>query len=142
MLVRRSQLQRILVVDDELNLVLLLQAILEDFPDCEIGIAAGGEEALRLFEQAAFDLLITDYKMPEMNGIALGRRIRKKYPATAIILVTAFADEIPDRAAFSASFGPILDKPVGVGTIRSAASQALGRGSRRAHHLFGGAPGI
>jgi CheY-like chemotaxis protein len=133
-------LQRILVVDDELNLVLLLQAVLEHLPDCEIEIATHGEEALRLFEQAAFDLLITDYKMPEMNGLALAARVREHYPGTAVILITAFGDEIPEPSAFRASGGRILGKPVGIGTIRTAASQALGRENGAESYLMAEPP--
>jgi CheY-like chemotaxis protein len=132
-------LQRILVVDDQMNLVLLFKAVLEQLPDCEIEIAGGGEEALRLFAEAAFDLLITDYKMPEMDGLTLAARVRERYPGTAIILITAFADEIPGRSAFQAWGGRILGKPVPVGTIRSVASQALGRASDSASHLVGSA---
>jgi CheY-like chemotaxis protein len=138
--IRGIGLHRILVVDDELNLVLLLQAVLEGLPDCEIEIATGGEEALQLFAQAAFDLLITDYKMPDMDGLTLAAQVRERYPRTSIILITAFADEIPDRSAFHACGGRILGKPVGIDRIRSAACQALGRDSHGASHLIGGAP--
>jgi CheY-like chemotaxis protein len=135
-------LQRILVVDDELNLVLLLQAVLEQLPDCEIEIAGGGEEALQLFSEAPFDLLITDYRMPDMDGITLAARVRERYPGTAIILVTAFADEIPDPLAFHAWGGRILGKPVGIDRIRSVVSQALGRESDGASHLAGRVPSV
>jgi CheY-like chemotaxis protein len=120
-------LQRILIVDDEMNLVLLLRAVLEQFPDCEIEIAGGGDEALRLSSEVAFDLLITDYKMPDMDGLTLAARVREDHPETAVIMITAFAHEIPDPSSFYACGGRILGKPVRIGMMRSAAWQALGR---------------
>jgi CheY-like chemotaxis protein len=134
-------LQRVLVVDDEVNLALLLQAMLEHLPDCEIEIAEDGTEALQLFAEAPFDLLITDYRMPVVDGLKLALQVREHYPETAIILITAFGDEIPDPSAFRAWGGRILGKPVGIGTIRTAASQALGRENGPASHLVACAPG-
>lgn len=117
--------RRILVVDDELNLALLLYEVLQHLPDCEIEIATSGEDALRLFAQQSFDLLITDYKMPGMDGILLTRRVLEEYPGTAVVIITAYADEIPDKAEVLASVEQILDKPVRIKTIRAAACEAL-----------------
>ena len=83
-------LQRILIVDDEENVALTFQDSLERLPNCEVAIATNGEQALQLFEQQPFDLLITDYKMPDMDG----GRVRQLYRRTAIIMITAYGSEV------------------------------------------------
>jgi len=119
-------LRRILVVDDEENVALTLEAGLERLPNCEIAIATSGEQALQLFEQKPFDLLITDYKMPGTDGLTLAARVRELYPQTVIVLVTAYSsDELREQAA-RVSIQHILDKPVKLSDVRAVATQVLG----------------
>ena len=120
-------LQRILVVDDEENIALILQEGLEGLPYCQVAIATSGKQALQMFGQQPFDLLITDYKMPEINGIALATRVRQLYPQTAIVMLTAYSSaELCEQAAHAA-VRRVLDKPVKLTEIRSVASEALAR---------------
>ena len=120
-------MRRILIVDDEENVALTLQNMLRKLPRCDIVVATGGEQALQLFEQQPFDLLITDYKMPGMDGITLAARVRQLYPRTAIIMITAYgSDELRGQAA-RISIQSVLDKPVGLVEMRSAALEALER---------------
>ena len=117
--------RRILIVDDEENVALTLQDSLEKLPDCQVSVATSGEEALRLFEQQPFDLLITDYKMPGMDGMTLAAQVRQSYPMTAIVMVTAYSsDELREQAA-RASIQRILGKPVRLSEVRSAALEVL-----------------
>jgi CheY-like chemotaxis protein len=123
----RPDIQRILVVDDEPNVALFLQAALEYLPDCEVEVATGGDQALRLFEQQPFDLLITDYRMPGMGGVALAAKVRELHPQTVILIITAFADDELYRASPGAGVRRVVHKPVRTGEIRALALQALGR---------------
>ncbi len=120
-------LRRILIVDDEENVALTFQDSLERLPNCEIAIATNGEQALQLFEQQPFDLLITDYKMPGTDGITLAVRVRQLYPRTVIIMITAYGDQTLREQAARASIQRVLDKPVRLGEIRCVALEALGR---------------
>ena len=121
-----SRLPRILVVDDEENVALSLRAGLEAILQCEVTAVNGGEQALRLLARQPFDLLITDYKMPGMDGMALAAHIRLLYPETKIVMITAYgSDELCEQAA-RASVRRILDKPVALEDIRSAVIEALG----------------
>ncbi len=120
-------LRRILIVDDEENVALTFQDSLERLPNCEIAIATNGEQALQLFEQQPFDLLITDYKMPGTDGITLAARVRQLYPRTVIIMITAYGDETLREQTARVSIQRVLDKPVGLGEIRCVALEALGR---------------
>ena len=118
-------LQRILVVDDEVNVGLIVQKGLKKLADCEIKLANNAEEALALCEEAPFDLMITDYMMPGTDGIALSSQIHQLYPQTIILMLTAHSnDELLDWV----SEGPvqhILNKPVEMVEIRQTVSQAL-----------------
>jgi CheY-like chemotaxis protein len=120
-----SSKRYILVVDDEPNVVSMFQSALKKLVNCVVTTATNGKQALQLFEQQAFDLLITDYVMPDMDGIALAKQVRQTYPQTAIIMVTAYANESLRRQAGSISIRRILDKPVETTDVRAAALEAL-----------------
>ena len=96
--------RRILVVDDEEHVALSFRDSLEILPNCEIAIATNGEQALQLFQQQPFDLLITDYNLPDTNGIDLARRVRQSYSHTVIIMVTAYSSDRLREQAARASF--------------------------------------
>lgn len=119
--------RRILVVDDEENVALTLQAGLEKLPNCEVEVATDGEQALQLFEQRPFNLLVTDYKMPGTDGMTLATRVRQTYPQTAIVMITAYSNDDLREQAARASIQHILDKPVKLTEVRSAAMEALGQ---------------
>jgi CheY-like chemotaxis protein len=121
-----ENIRRILVVDDEESITMILQDGLERLPNCEILTAANGEEALHLFQQQAFDMLITDYKMPGTDGMTLAARVRQLYPNTAIMMLTAYSsDELREQAA-QVSIRRILDKPIKLDQVRSAVKEELG----------------
>lgn len=78
---------RILVIDDEENLRIILHRSLEvlgymveSFPD--------GVKAMKRFNELAFDAVITDYLMPEMTGIEVARKVKSINPQIPVILVT------------------------------------------------------
>ena len=123
-----GKVRRILVVDDEENVALTLEAGLERVPNCQVSIATSGEQALQLFEQEPFDLLITDYKMPGTDGMTLAARVRELYPKTIIVLCTAYSSEDLRRQAERVSIQRILDKPVRLADVRAAAMEALSQG--------------
>src|SRR5690606_35519104 len=89
-----QRVHRILIVDDEEYVVFTLKEGLQKLPNCEVYTASRGSEALEHFKKQPFDLLITDYKMPGMDGITLATQIRHMYPQTAIVVVTAYGDNL------------------------------------------------
>jgi CheY-like chemotaxis protein len=120
-----KRVRHILVVDDEENVALTLQAGLDILPDCEVSVATGGEKAWELCQEQSFDLLVTDYRMPDLDGVALAERIQDTYPDTLVIMVTAYGDETLLERAARASVYQVLDKPVSFAEIRHAARDAL-----------------
>jgi DNA-binding NtrC family response regulator len=80
---------RILVVDDERLIRETLDARLGD-EGHEVRTAAGPFEALELLEAEDFDVIVTDLRMPSMDGLELQRRVRQRWPDTAFVFMTAF----------------------------------------------------
>ncbi len=81
----------ILLVDDCRDGLLVRRALLEEL-GCSVEMASSGEEALKLFEAEVFDIVVTDYRMPRMNGTELIQRIRKLEPRARIILLSGFVE--------------------------------------------------
>jgi DNA-binding response OmpR family regulator len=78
---------QILVVDDEANIRLTLQALLSR-AGYEVTLAASGQEAIDLFNQREFDLLLVDLKMPDVDGMQVVTESRKRLPDATIIVLT------------------------------------------------------
>ena len=57
-------------------------------------MAASGEEGLKLYEASAFDVVVTDFRMPRMDGVELIGRIRKRNPNARIILLSGFVEPL------------------------------------------------
>jgi DNA-binding NtrC family response regulator len=80
--------KRILVVDDEELIRDTLKHLLEDTKLYSVQTAQDGETAISLLKQQSFDLLITDYNMPEMNGYELFKRCKTIRPNLPVIFMT------------------------------------------------------
>jgi len=83
----------ILLVDDNRDGLLVRRSLLEEV-GYRVEIATNGEEGLKLFETSPFDVVVTDYRMPRMDGAELIQRIRQLKPNTRIILLSGFVDPL------------------------------------------------
>jgi two-component system response regulator AtoC len=92
--------KRILIVDDEEEMALLLKTSLSRLTNGhQVETAGSGEEALTKMAGQAFDLVITDLRMPGMDGLELIERVQACYPSTRLVLITACGNaEIESRA--------------------------------------------
>jgi len=84
---------QILLVDDSRDGLLVRKSLLEEV-GYSVQIAHNGEEGLKLFESGSFDVVVTDYRMPRMNGTELIERIRKLNPNARIILLSGFVEPL------------------------------------------------
>ncbi len=84
---------RILLVDDNRLGLIARKSVLEDL-GYRITTAAEGQEAFERFGRDKFDLIITDYKMPKMNGLQLIERIRERVADVPIILISGYAEAL------------------------------------------------
>ncbi len=81
---------RILIVEDEIDLLHGLKRTIPMEIDCEVMIAASAPEALAILKQESIDLLLADIQMPEMSGMELLRRTRRIDAAVTIVMMTAY----------------------------------------------------
>lgn len=82
---------RILAIDDEQNIRHLIESefTLEGY---EVKTARDGQEALKLLDSHAFDVVLLDIRLPRMNGIEVLRRLKKKSPSTEVLMITGYGD--------------------------------------------------
>jgi two-component system cell cycle response regulator CpdR len=117
---------RVLIADDEEPMRLLVsRAIAMDGHD--ITTAQDGAEALEILtrEDGRFDLLLTDIKMPVMDGIALALAAARDFPKLTILLMTGFADQRERASGLDAIVHDVVTKPFSVADIRTAVADAL-----------------
>ncbi|HEU4648105.1 MAG TPA: response regulator [Gemmatimonadales bacterium] len=100
------------MVDDEPAVRALVARALEAHGHM-VRLAAHGAEALGLCTTApaAFDCVITDVRMPVMDGWELGRKLRERWPNLPILYISAFDTEISDRRQRASRASGFLQKP-------------------------------
>jgi DNA-binding response OmpR family regulator len=106
--------RRVLIVDDEESMRLLLGRYVESVPGAEITLAGGCEEALRLTRDRKFDLILLDLLMPGIGGIEVLNRIRAGSPnaGTPVIIVSVMADADTQNVCRSLQIADYIVKPV------------------------------
>ncbi len=84
----------ILVVDDEKDMTRLLQRTLEPELNCRVAMAFSGEMALNILSlgDTAFDLVISDIRMPGMDGFDLLEQLKQQYPDLTVVMLTAYGN--------------------------------------------------
>ncbi len=102
---------RILIVDDEQSFALLVSQILKD-EGYKVTTAAGGNEALNLIDRYNPDLIISDIKMPGMDGIAFMNAVKSRFPDSDFIMITAFATVETAVAAMKMGALDYITKPL------------------------------
>lgn len=103
----------IVAEDEELLLGNLIKKLEKADPEFEVvGKAQTGSQAYELVEQFTPDLLITDIRMPVMDGIALLTKVREQYPLTKLVITSGFSDFEYARSAINLKVSDYLLKPV------------------------------
>jgi CheY-like chemotaxis protein len=90
---KRAAPERILLVDDNERGLRVRQVVLEEL-GYEVVPFSCGVEALKHFSSHPFDLVVTDYRMPLLDGIQLIERIREQTPAIPIVLISGLAETL------------------------------------------------
>jgi response regulator RpfG family c-di-GMP phosphodiesterase len=117
----------VLCVDDEPNILTALQRVLRSLP-VTVMSAGGGEEALALMEKQPAELVISDMRMPGMNGVQLLEHLHQRWPQTVRILLTGHAEL--QSAVSAVNRGAIfryLQKPWNEQELQSAVREGLER---------------
>jgi CheY-like chemotaxis protein len=120
--------KRILVVDDDQPVLLVLHDILAELSGSpEIVACSSGAEAVGKARAEHFDLILTDLKMPEVDGIALTRAVRDTSEGTIVIWLTAYGSEEVREKGRRLKVYRVLDKPLEVSEIQTVVREALAR---------------
>jgi CheY-like chemotaxis protein len=115
---------QILVVDDEPTVCKAIQMMLKYYGH-EVQIAGDGITAMALFEAGQYDLVITDYLMPEMKGDQLVTQMKRCRPGQRIILATAFAEDFLTYGKPTGGVDHILTKPFSLDELRTAIAKVM-----------------
>jgi DNA-binding response OmpR family regulator len=117
---------RILLVDDEEPIRGFLRRALEMDGHAVITAEDGGDGLERLHEEAgAFDLMLTDIRMPIMDGIALALAAKRDFPDLTILLMTGFADQRERARGLDAIVVDVLTKPFSLADLRLKVREAI-----------------
>ena len=116
---------RVLVVDDEASIRDLLSKTLA-LAEYDVDLAPDGRTALERLRIIPYDLLITDLKMPGVDGLAVIREARRLKADIPVIIITGFSTEASAIEAVNLGVSGYLTKPFRVPRVLAAAAKALG----------------
>jgi len=102
---------RILVVDDEKDMAILLKRTLEPELECMVTTAFSAEMALTILSQEPFDLVLCDIRMPGMDGFELLDHVKELYPGLTMVMITAFGSIDVAVAAIKKGAYDFISKP-------------------------------
>jgi CheY-like chemotaxis protein len=119
-----SASRRILVVDDEPFVCDAVKMMLA-FDGHEVHTAANGAEALAIYNQQPFDLVITDFEMPKMKGSELAIAIKDRNPKQPVVMITAYAEMLESSGTPLKGVDFVLGKPFYLEDLRRAIARTL-----------------
>jgi CheY-like chemotaxis protein len=121
-----QEMRKVLVVDDEETLTWsMTKTLSKDKGKYELIIANSGTDALHVLEKGPVEVVVTDIKMPDINGLDLLSRIREKYPSTKVIIMTAYGSPEVHKEATRRGSYYYLEKPFEISDIRALILKAL-----------------
>jgi two-component system, NtrC family, response regulator AlgB len=115
---------KLLIVDDERNIRRSLERFFQSLSHTVV-TAEGGAQAAELVATQSFDLILTDYKMAEVNGLELIVEARRRQPSCLVILMTAYATVENAVAAMKAGAYDYVTKPFSLDQIQHVVERAL-----------------
>ena len=120
----------LLVVDDEL----LIRDLLYDFfhgQGWDISVAESAEKALDMLRKKSFDLLLTDLKMPQMDGMALTEEVRSQFPQLPIVIMTGYPSVDTAVAALRQQVADYIIKPFNINQLHKLIKTKIERAQKR-----------
>lgn len=123
---------RILLVEDDARLRNLVARLMRVFGFHDIAQANNGEEALEHLAGKPVDLILTDMKMPGMDGIAMVRQLRKQGDTTPVIMLTGEDDARTQARAKRVGVTHYVHKPIDADELSETIQRTLGEDSTKA----------
>jgi DNA-binding response OmpR family regulator len=121
-------LKKVLIVDDEETLTWsMAKSLSKDKDKYEVMIANNGKEALSLLKKDKIDLVISDIRMPDINGLDLLVRIKMEHPQTKVIIMTAYGSSDVQKEANRRGSLFYIEKPFEINDIRKIIIDLIGK---------------
>jgi len=120
-----SRRPRVLVVDDDLGIRDLLEQTLA-LAEYDVDTAPDGHSAVTSLRNETYDLMITDLKMPGMDGLALVQEARRLAPGLPVVIITAYSTEATAIESVNLGVSGYLIKPFRITKILNTAARILG----------------
>lgn len=121
-------LKKVLIVDDEETLTWsMAKSLAKDKDKYEVLVANNGKEAINILNQHKIDLVISDIRMPDINGLDLLLKIRKEYPQTKVIIMTAYGSSEIHKEANKRGSLFYIEKPFEISDIRRIILDLIGK---------------
>jgi DNA-binding NtrC family response regulator len=109
----KKRMKRIVIVDDSIDIGRLLQATLLTLdPHLSISVVPSAEEAMLEAGRSPLDLLVTDMRLPGINGLEMVNKVRAKYPQAKVIMVSGLADDDLEERAKKTGVLKFFHKPL------------------------------
>ena len=118
---------RIMVIDDEKIVGDMAKLSLEQ-EGYTVETFLNGETALARLREQKFDMVVTDYKMKGIDGMEILRTVKQLYPATKVIMITAFANLDTAIEALRGDVHDFFPKPVKIKELKASIQRALSNG--------------
>jgi DNA-binding response OmpR family regulator len=123
-----KDLKKVLIVDDEETLTWsMAKSLSKDKDKYEVLIANNGKEALSLLRRNKIDLVISDIRMPDINGLDLLVEIKIEHPQTKVIIMTAYGSSDVQKEANRRGSLFYIEKPFEISDIRKIILDLIGR---------------
>jgi DNA-binding NtrC family response regulator len=128
-------MSKILIVDDEMNMRLVLAAMLKR-EGYEVASAADGSEALQILKSGRIAAVITDLKMPRIDGMELLNRVRQEYPEVPVIMITAHGTVATAVEALKKGALDYITKPFELEDLKNVVSKAIKTRNLKENEFF------
>jgi CheY-like chemotaxis protein len=123
----QTRRKHILVVDDDRLIVSLLEAGLQEAEgEYAVATAFSAQEALSKIQQEKFALVMTDYQMPDMNGVELMQQIRNLLPETPVVLMSAHPPDLMEEMIGEILADGYLEKPISLTQLWELVEEMIG----------------
>ncbi|WPD24920.1 MAG: response regulator [Candidatus Electrothrix scaldis] len=129
--------QQVLIVDDEPELLLSISYGFEKNDRFQITTAHNGREALDILSRNPMDLVVTDLRMPVMDGVELLAAMTETFPKVPNIVMTAFGTPVMEQQLKKAGTMEVLEKPLDIDALEQAINRALDLHEHRNDGLAG-----
>ena len=129
------KLKKILVAEDELTSSLLLKRLLTKLGYLVV-VAHNGTDAFKHIQKERFDIVLTDWMMPQMDGIELIRRIREDiHPTPIIIMITALVSESSKNYALESGADDFVAKPIDIDELKVIIEDNLSKNTQKDNEI-------